>query len=40
VLTEQGEILFRTANEVLIKLETVRAQLSESTERPSRANCG
>ncbi|MCI5073696.1 LysR family transcriptional regulator [Oricola sp.] len=35
VLTEQGELLFRTANEVFVKLETVRAQLSESTERPS-----
>ena len=35
VLTEQGELLFRTADEVFIKLETTRAQLSESTERPS-----
>ncbi|WP_223477242.1 LysR family transcriptional regulator [Oricola indica] len=35
VLTEQGEHLFRAANEVFVKLETVRAQLSESTERPS-----
>jgi DNA-binding transcriptional LysR family regulator len=35
VLTEQGETLFRTANDVFVKLETVRAQLSESTERPS-----
>ncbi|QKV18824.1 LysR family transcriptional regulator [Oricola thermophila] len=35
VLTEQGELLFRTANEVLVKLETVRAQLSETTDRPS-----
>ena len=35
VLTEQGELLFRTANDVFVKLETVRAQLSESTERPS-----
>ncbi|GAB4363607.1 MAG: LysR family transcriptional regulator [Oricola sp.] len=35
VLTEQGELLFRTVNEVFVKLETVRAQLSESTERPS-----
>ncbi|MFZ2099049.1 MAG: LysR family transcriptional regulator [Oricola sp.] len=35
VLTEQGELLFRTANDVFVKLETVKAQLSESTERPS-----
>lgn len=35
VLTEQGELLFRTANDVFVKLETVRAQLSDSTERPS-----
>jgi DNA-binding transcriptional LysR family regulator len=35
VLTEQGELLFRTANDVFVKLETVRAQLSETTERPS-----
>lgn len=35
VLTEQGELLFRTVNDVFVKLEMVRAQLSESTERPS-----
>jgi DNA-binding transcriptional LysR family regulator len=35
VLTEQGELLFRTANDVFVKLETVKAQLSESTDRPS-----
>jgi DNA-binding transcriptional LysR family regulator len=35
VLTEQGELLFRTVNEVFIKLENVRAKLTESTEWPS-----
>ena len=34
VLTEQGETLYRTAHEVLLKLETVKAQLTETTERP------
>lgn len=35
VLTEQGELLFHTADEVFVKLETVRAKLSETTDRPS-----
>ncbi len=35
ILTEQGEILYRTAHEVLMKLESVRVQLTENTEKPS-----
>ena len=35
VLTEQGEILFRTAHDVLMKLENVRTRLTEATDRPS-----
>src|SRR4030095_3567523 len=35
VLTEQGEILSRTAHAVLMKLESVRSRLSEAKDRPS-----
>ncbi|WP_274628053.1 LysR family transcriptional regulator [Arvimicrobium flavum] len=35
VLTEQGEILFRTAHDVLMKLENVKSLLSETKDRPS-----
>lgn len=35
ILTEQGEILYRTAHDVLMKLEGVRVQLTENTEKPS-----
>lgn len=35
ILTEQGELLFRTADEVLHKLETTSMQLSETTDKPS-----
>ncbi|MHB2264177.1 LysR family transcriptional regulator [Aliihoeflea sp. PC F10.4] len=35
VLTEQGEMLYRTAHDVLVKLEKVKAQLTETTDRPS-----
>jgi len=35
ILTEQGEILYRTAHDVLMKLENVRSRLSESREKPS-----
>ena len=35
VLSEQGEILFRTATDVLKQLETVRMQLTETREKPS-----
>ena len=35
ILTEQGELLYRTAHEVLLKLESVKVQLTETTERPS-----
>lgn len=35
VLTEQGEILFRTAHDVLLKLENVKNRLTESKDRPS-----
>lgn len=35
VLTEQGEILYRTAHDVLMKLDNVRAKLTEAKDRPS-----
>jgi DNA-binding transcriptional LysR family regulator len=35
ILTEQGEHLFRAANDVLVKLEAVRSHLTETSEKPS-----
>lgn len=35
VLTEQGELLFSTAHDVLLKLEGVKSRLTESKDRPS-----
>lgn len=35
ILTEQGEILYRTAHDVLMKLENVRSKLNENREKPS-----
>jgi DNA-binding transcriptional LysR family regulator len=35
VLTEQGELLFRTAHDVLVKLETIKSKLTEAKDRPS-----
>lgn len=35
VLTEQGEMLYQTAHEVLMKLENVRDRLTEAKDRPS-----
>lgn len=35
ILTEQGEILYQTAHEVLMKLESVKHRLTETRERPS-----
>jgi len=35
ILSEQGEILYQTAHEVLMKLESVRNRLTETRERPS-----
>lgn len=35
ILTEQGELLFRTAHDVLLKLEGVRARLTESKDTPT-----
>jgi len=35
VLTEQGEMLFRTAHDVLVKLETIKSRLTENKETPS-----
>jgi DNA-binding transcriptional LysR family regulator len=34
ILTEQGELLHRTAHEVFMKLEAARAKLTDSRERP------
>lgn len=34
ILTEQGELLYHTAHEVLMKLEAVRSKLSDSREKP------
>ncbi|MDN2565466.1 LysR family transcriptional regulator [Aquibium sp. A9E412] len=35
VLTEQGEMLYRTAHDVLMKLESVKMRLLEAKDRPS-----
>jgi len=35
VLTEQGEMLFRTAHDVLVKLETIKSRLTETKETPT-----
>ncbi|MCB8838631.1 LysR family transcriptional regulator [Aurantimonas sp. VKM B-3413] len=35
VLSEQGELLFQTANDVLTRLESVRVQLTETKEKPT-----
>ncbi|MEP0519971.1 MAG: LysR family transcriptional regulator [Hyphomicrobiales bacterium] len=35
VLTEQGELLFRTAHDVLMKLESVQTRLKDSKEKPN-----
>ena len=35
ILTEQGEMLYQTAHEVLMKLESVKARLAETHELPS-----
>lgn len=35
ILTEQGELLFRTAHDVLLKLESVRVKLTESKDTPT-----
>ena len=35
ILTEQGEMLYRTAHEVFMKLEAARAKLSDSREKPN-----
>ncbi len=35
VLTEQGELLYRTAHEVFMKLENVKTRLTEAKELPS-----
>lgn len=35
ILTEQGEMLYRTAHDVLMKLEGVRSRLTENRENPS-----
>lgn len=35
MLTEQGELLYRTAHEILIRLDVVRGQLMETKEKPS-----
>jgi DNA-binding transcriptional LysR family regulator len=34
ILTEQGELLYRTAHDVFMKLEAARAQLTDSREKP------
>src|ERR1700734_2247511 len=35
ILTEQGELLYRTAHDVSMKLESARAKLTDSRERPN-----
>ena len=35
IMTEQGELLYRTAHDVLLQLEAARVRLSETTDKPS-----
>ena len=35
ILTEQGELLYRTAHDVFMKLEAARTKLSDSREKPN-----
>ncbi|HOV03396.1 MAG TPA: LysR family transcriptional regulator [Hyphomicrobiales bacterium] len=35
ILTEQGELLYRTAHEVLMKLEAVKTRLTDSRDQPT-----
>ena len=35
ILTEQGELLYRTAHDVFMKLESARTKLTDSRERPN-----
>src|SRR5262244_1585271 len=35
ILTEQGELLYRTVRDVFLKLAAAEAQISESKEKPS-----
>jgi DNA-binding transcriptional LysR family regulator len=35
ILTEQGEVLYRTAHDVFMKLESARAKLTDTRERPN-----
>jgi DNA-binding transcriptional LysR family regulator len=35
ILTEQGEVLYRTAHDVFMKLEAARAKLTDTRERPN-----
>jgi DNA-binding transcriptional LysR family regulator len=35
ILTEQGEVLYRTTHEVFMKLEAARAKLTDSREKPN-----
>src|SRR5215211_6331615 len=35
LLTEQGEVLYRTAHDVFMKLEAARSKLTDSRERPN-----
>lgn len=35
ILTEQGELLYRTAHEVFLKLQAAQAQLTDSREKPN-----
>src|SRR5262249_35429810 len=35
ILTEQGDVLYRTAHDVFMKLEAARTKLTDSRERPN-----
>ena len=39
ILTEQGDLLFRTAHDVFMQLQAARAKLTDSRERPSGDLC-
>ncbi len=40
ILTEQGDLLFRTAHDVFMQLQAARAKLTDSRERPQRRSQG
>ncbi len=40
ILTEQGDLLYRTAHDVFMKLEAARTKLTDSREKPTAPRLG